>query len=327
MGGSLFHQSIILTAYFPLCHNFIRGISEEIMGSKNKDQFLPLRFLSKSLLFAFLLIFPARFMNPLPSSLSESSDQKTLDTILEKTGDYCERVKNMALFYVCKEKVEDERYFHRKKSLLNFSNSSSERLKPRRTGKKRYTYDYQLVKKGKELKEKRILLEEDGAEKHEENVEFRPVKYFGKYVVYGPVGFLSKYWQQHFEYEIVGKDVVDGKKAIIVQSVPKIEREENCNYGRVWVDEKDFSILKIEYDPRSIKNYEDELLLSPIGDLRKIVNWTVTYGFEKKGVRFPSQQLVQEFYVNNEGQKVLMEKISFNYDDYKFFIVEVEVKY
>ena len=300
------------------------------MGSMSKDQFLPLRCLLKSLIFAFLFIFPVRFMNPfnlLPSSPCQSSDQKTLDMILEKTGDYCERVKNMALFYVCKEKVEDERYFHRKKTLLNFSLSSSEGPKPRRTRKKSYTYDYQLVKKGKELKEKRILLEEDGTEKHEENVEFRPVKYFGKYVVYGPVGFLSKYWQQHFKYEIAGRDVVDGKKAVIIQSTPKTEREENCNYGRVWVDEKDFSILRIEYDPRSIKNYEDELLLSPIGDLRKIVNWTVTYGFEKNGVRFPSQQLVQELYVNNEGQKVLMEKISLNYEGYKFFIVEVEVKY
>jgi len=300
------------------------------MGSINGVQFLPLRCLLKSLIFAFLFFFPVRSMNPLnsvPSSLSESSDQIKLDLILEKTGDYCEKVKNMALFYVCKEKVEDERYFHRKRSLLNFSQSSLERLDPRRTRKKTYAYDYQLVKKGKELREKRILLGEDGTKKHEENVEFRPIKYFGKYVVYGPVGFLSKYWQQHFRYEITGRDFVDGKKAIIVQSAPKMEREENYNYGKVWVDEKDFSILKIEYDPRSIKNYEDELLLSPIGDLKKIVNWTVTYGFEKKGVKFPSQQLVQEFYVNTKGQKVLMEKISFNYDDYKFFIVEVEVKY
>lgn len=300
------------------------------MGSINGVQFLPLKCLLKSLIFALLFFFPVRFMNPinlLPSSLGESSDQVKLDLILEKTGDYCERIKNMALFYVCKEKVDDERYFHRKRSLLNFSLSSTERLEPRRTRKKTYAYDYQLVKKGKELREKRILLEEDRAKKHEENVEFRPIKYFGKYVVYGPVGFLSKYWQQHFKYEIAGRDVVGGKKAIIVQSAPKMEREENCNYGKVWVDERDFSILKIEYDPRSIKNYEDELLLSPIGDLRKVVNWTVTYGFEKKGVKFPSQQLIQEFHVNKEGQKVLMEKISFNYDDYKFFIVEVEVKY
>ncbi len=302
----------------------------EIMGSINGGQFLPLRCLLKSLIFTILIIFPVRLMNPLnpiPSSLSESSDQIKLDLILEKTGDYCELVKNMALFYVCKEKVEDERYYHRKRSIMNFSLSSTEKLEPRRTRKKTYAYDYQLVKKGKELREKRILLEEDGAKKHEENVEFRPIKYFGKYVVYGPVGFLSRYWQQHFTYEIAGRDVVDGKKAIIVRSTPKMEREENYNYGKVWVDEKDFSILKIEYDPQSIKNYEDELLLSPIGDLRKIVNWTVTYGFEKKGVRFPSQQLVQEFYVNNEGRKVLIEEISFNYEDYKFFIVEVEVIY
>ncbi len=247
--------------------------------------------------------------------------------ILKKSEDYCERVKDMALFYVCKEKVDDKRYFFKKRHLLEFSMSALEKLKARRIKKKTYTYDYQLVKKGKELRERRILLEENGKEKYEENIEFRPVKYYGKFLVYGPVGFLSKRWQPYFNYKIIGKDVVNDKKAIVIESTPIKEREENCNYGRVWVDEKDFSILKIEYDPRSIKNYEEELFQSPVGDLKKTVIWVIHYGVEKKGVRFPSQQLIQEFNVNKEGKKVLLEKISFKYEDYKFFIVEVDVEY
>ncbi len=177
------------------------------------------------------------------------------------------------------------------------------------------------------MREKRILLEEDGKKKHVEDVELRPVKYIGKYLVYGPVGFLSHYWQKRFDYKIVGEDIIDGKEAIIIASSPKQEMEENENYGRVWVDKKNFSILKIEYDPRSIKDYEDELILSPIGDLKKKVVWTVHYGVEKKGVRFPSKQLVREYYVNNEGEAVLMEEVTFHYVDYKFFVVEVEIKY
>ncbi len=247
--------------------------------------------------------------------------------ILKETGDYCERVKDMALFYVCKEKVDDERYFFKKRNLLRFSMSALEKLKAMRIKKKTYTYDYQLVKKKKELRERRILLEENGKEKYEENIEFRPVKYFGKFLVYGPVGFLSERWQPFFNYKIIGKDVVNDKKAIVIESTPKSEREENCNYGRIWVDEEDFSVLKIEYDPRSIKNYEDELFQSPVGDLMKRVIWIIDYGVEKKGVRFPSQQLIQEYNVNKKGQRVLLEEISFKYEDYKFFIVEVEVEY
>jgi hypothetical protein len=184
-----------------------------------------------------------------------------------------------------------------------------------------------LFKKGETPKEKRILLEEDGKEKYEENVEFRPMKYYGTYTVYGPVGFLSKKWQQHYEYKIVGEGIIEDKKAIIIESTPKNEREKNYNFGRIWVDEKDFSILKIELDPRSIKDYQDELAQSPIGDLSKKVIWTMLFGVEKNGVRFPSQQVIQELYVNSKGKSLLMEKITFQYEDYKFFIVETEIKY
>jgi hypothetical protein len=278
-------------------------------------------------LFLSIIISFSGFGISFPHSPGKTKDQETLDAILKKTGDYCEKVKGMALFYVCREKVEDERHLFERRNLLKFSLSATENVTPRRIRTKTYTYDYQLIKKGEEPKEKRILLGEDGEEKYEENIEFRPVKYSGRYMVYGPVGFLSKKWQEHFKYEIVGEDVIDTKKAIIIESTPKKEREANYNFGRIWVDEKDFSILKIEYDPRSIKDYEDELVQSPIGDLSKKVIWATNFGVEKNGVRFPSQQRIQEFYVNSEGENLLIEKITFQYEDYKFFIVETDVKY
>ena len=288
---------------------------------ENKNSLHPL------LLFLSFLIAISGFVFSLPHNPRKTKDPEILDTILEKTGEYCEKVKAIALFYVCKERVADERHLFGRRNLLKFSMSTLEDMMPRRIRTKAYTYDYQLIKKGEEPKEQRILLEEDGEKKYEENVEFRPVKYSGRYMVYGPVGFLSKKWQEHFDYKIVGKDVIDTKKSIIIESTPKWEREANYNFGRIWVDEKDFSILKIEYDPRSIKDYEDELTQSPIGDLSKKVIWKTHFGVEKNGVRFPSQQLIQEFYVNSKGEELLIEKITFRYEDYKFFIVETEVKY
>jgi hypothetical protein len=294
---------------------------------EREDVLKPRSFLFSIILLLLVLVIPSGFIIPIQESPNSSADQKTLDAILEKTAAYCERVKDIALFYVCKEKVEDERYFFSNRNLLKFSVSLSDEIEPGRMRKKTYTYDYQLVKKEKELREKRILLEEDGEEKYEENVEFRPVKYYGKYLVYGAVGFLSRQWQPRFKYRIVGQEVVEGKKTIVIESSPREEREENCNYGRIWVDEEDSSILKIEYDPRSLKDFEDEMSKSPVDGLKRTVVWFISYGIEKHGVRFPSQQLIQEFYINDEGERILLEKISFSYEDYKFFVVETEVKY
>ena len=289
------------------------------MGNKNL-------LLSLGLFLAIIISF-SRFVPSLPQNPRKIKAQETLDAILKKTGDYCEKVKGMALYFVCQEKVEDERHIFERKNLLKFSMSTSKNKKPRRIKTKTYTYDYQLIRKGEEPKEKRILLEQNGKEKYDENVELRPVRYSGRYMVYGPVGFLSKRWQPHFEYKIVGEDIIDEKRTIIIKSTPKKEMEVNYNFGRVWVDEKDYSILKIEYDPKSIKEYEDELSQSPIGDLRKEVIWTTYFGVEKNGVKFPSQQIIQEFYINIEGERLLINKITFKYVDYKFFIVETDVKY
>lgn len=180
----------------------------------------------------------------------------------------------MALFYVCKEEIVKKRYFYktetyRKKLPDAEALAWKRRFKVKGTKKNTYAYDYQLIKEGDELKERRILLEEDGKKKLEENAELKMVKYVSKYLVFGPVGFMSKYWQDYFDYEIVGKDTVEGKEAIILNSFPTSAIEENDNYGRIWVDEGDFSILKIEWDPKSIKDYEEEIIPSAIGDLKR----------------------------------------------------------
>lgn len=301
------------------------------IGKKTKLAILE-KFIGRFLLFILLLTLCgfARYFFSQENKIVKS--QEKLSTILEKTGDYCEKVKKMALFYVCKEKIVKKRYFYktetyRKKLQDAEAWAWTSRLKVKGTKKNTYTYDYQLIKKGDELKERRILLEEDGKKKLEESAELKMVKYVSKYLVYGPVGFMSKYWQDYFDYEIVGKDIEEGKEAIILNSFPMSAIEENDNYGRIWVDEEDFSILKIEWDPKSIKDYEEEVIPSPIGDLEKEMIWSVSYCIEKNGVRFPSKQVIQEFLINEEGKKFIHQETLFNYVDYKFFKVEVDVNY
>ncbi|MQY57741.1 hypothetical protein GH140_06075, partial [bacterium] len=91
------------------------------MGFKSRKQWPPSRCLWKLLVFTSFFIVLAGFVIPFPDSHGESNNQKTLNRILEETGDYCERVKNMALFYVCKEKVVAVKYFYSRRDLEKFS--------------------------------------------------------------------------------------------------------------------------------------------------------------------------------------------------------------
>lgn len=268
------------------------------------------------------------------SLLSQSdTNQVLLRQILEKTADYCEKVKNMALFYVCKEQIVDKKYIYKIRSprmlipddIFHHIQIGGE-LKLEAVKENTYIYDYQLVKKKGKLEEKRILLEENKKKKHEKNADLK-LKYKGKYLVYGAVGFLSKDWQNYFDYELIGKDFVNGTPALIVKASPKPFNFKNRNYARIWIGENDFSILQIEWEPESIIGYKHVQFETDAGEFEKKVTWRVTYGQEKNGVRFPSRQYIIDAFINKKGKKYVQQEILFTFFDYKFFIVETEVRY
>jgi len=260
--------------------------------------------------------------------VKESARQAQLAKILEATGNYCERLKNLALYFVCQENIKEKTYAFRKTftfSRLPGGFGSVENLKVDKTEKTSYVYDYQMIKKGPDLKEKRILLEENGKKTHEEDVELKTLRMSAKYLVFGPVGFLGQFWQPHFRYEILGTEKIDRRPAIVIKASPNKVTAENYCFGRIWIDEKDSSILRIEWEPESIANYK-ETVASPIGDLKRKITWTVVYGIVKNGIRFPSAQSIREVFVTMSGKEHIKYEAEYVYDRYKFFTVETDVQ-
>jgi len=255
-----------------------------------------------------------------------SDDQVRLKKILKETAAYCDRIKNLALYYICKEKITTkENIFSRTTSATGLLREERH-FQIRKIERQDYVYDYQLVKKSGKLAEKRILLEENGKKRNIKNAELKNIKYVSKYLVFGPVGFLSYYWQNFFNYEITGDDYVKGEKAIIISARPIKAMDENYNIGKIWVNADNYQILRIEWEPASIKDYVEEEITTYLGEFKQKVVWIVDYNVEKNGVRFPGQQYIQELFFNeNHGYKAVKREISFRYDEYKFFIVETEV--
>ena len=265
-----------------------------------------------------------------PQELPLNIDQAKLKNVLETAGDYCEKLKNMALYFICRENIKEKTYEFDKTILFRRGTDQSRRLLPQedlrtaKTIKNSYIYDYQMIKKGDEFKEKRDLLEENGKKRDKKDIELQTPRMSAKYLVFGPVGFLSKSWQPHFRYEIVGAEIINKKKALVLRAVPREITEDNYCFGRIWLDESDSSILKIEWEPQSISNLK-ETVESSIGELRRKITWTVAYDIIKNGVRFPGGQSIKESYITKNGKEHLKYEAEYIYDKFRFFTVETEV--
>lgn len=125
------------------------------------------------------LILPLFLLNtgnlcPFQKSTAEINQEK-LKNILKKTAEYCEKLKKMALYFVCHENIEEKIYFYKKTRIYVSKDYASStpllktNLKQKRSKRRTYVYDYQMVKKGDNQEEKRILLKENKKEKHVEN--------------------------------------------------------------------------------------------------------------------------------------------------------------
>jgi hypothetical protein len=281
-----------------------------------------MRFIAALILAAAGLSAPAADQTP-----AANSDASALPGILKAAGDYCEVVKGMALNFVCLERIrEQENFFTRG---TGSSRNSPDAIKRAKSKTRTFAYDYQIVKSKDDVRESRMLLEEDGRKRHEENAELPTLKFSGRNLVYGPVGFLSRYWQSYFTYEIVGREEIGGRKAIVIRAAPKTEREENNNRGRVWVDASSHQILRLEMEPPNTGPADvvvgnDSAAVG--ADFRRQLTWTIDYGIEKKGVLFPSRQTIRETYVSDTGFSVVKREVVFDYSDYRYFTVEVEIK-
>jgi len=266
------------------------------------------------------------------SDLPKNNDQAKLELILKKCANYCERVKSIALYYVCREEIIDKTNSYRIANTLSSSPyeivekvpSRPLKLKSRRISS--YLYEYQLINKEKELQELRTLLKKNNRKQNIENAQLE-TRFKAKYPVYGSVGFLSRYWQDYFSYTIIGQERIGKIQATIIRATPQPNNKENRNLAKLWINEKDCSILQIEWESNSIYDFDGRNIAFKNGEFGTVVMWSVAYGLEKNGVRFPSRQLTQEFLVSESGERYLRNRITTNFIDYKFFIVETEIKY
>jgi hypothetical protein len=290
-----------------------------------------------------------------------SEEPAQLSDILKNCAEYCDRLAGAALHFICLEKINEKVSGEKSEISPSFSRDGrvppktevetrvlkpsthtstprtfTRRPRPSRTVKNTYVYDYQLIREGKKIEERRILLEENGKKMKEENAELKSKRFFSKRSVFGPVGLLSKERQKLYNYRMVKEEKVGKRKTFVLEVTPRNDLTENSNFGKVWVDKEDFSVLKIEVAQESllgVKGKEDKKINHAIKDMHE-------YGILKNGIRFPSRTTFEESYDIKKVRRIetnyplaptklglLWAKTVIEYTDYKFFTVDTEVKF
>ncbi len=242
-----------------------------------------------------------------PSFSKEGMDPGVLPRILENVAGYCDRLRATSLNFFCIEEI-DETVF---KSLEWRGKSRKE--------ENRYVYGYQLVKDSGAAREKRALFEVNGREELRDNVKLGSRFKYEK-IVYGPLIF-NRGSQERYRYEIVGKKEWKGKGVYIVEAVPKAAGVRGAVSGRFWVDEGDFSILRIETYQRSLVNFGDIERLAGVHRLAPWITIINEYEIVKKGVRFPSKLYYEEAYKDKRGRMVVQALGNITFKDYQFFSI------
>ncbi len=292
----------------------------------------------KKFIFTYLILFFFIFAHTyygFSSAGTQKKDKIDLGIILEKCAEYCEKLANVALFFVCQEEIKEEIYRLIQGSQVEVLGPDLEYVnqmdgvlfRGRRAEKNVYVYDYQLIRKEDRIKESRILLKENGKKKHEKDAQLKTKLFRHKNIIFGPIGLLSKYWQQFHDYKIVKEEKFKGEKVIVLEAVGKSSFKLDHLSGKVWVRKSDFNILKIEWNQESIKNYELIEKFARKFKVKPHITLISEYGVEKNGIRFPNRYFIKEAYSSRIGKNVIRSKKTVIYKDYKFFTVETKVKH
>ena len=189
----------------------------------------------------------------------------------------------------------------------------------------KYVYDYQFIHKDNKKSEKRILLEKDGVPKREEIKSLNTAMFHFENVIFGPNTLLGEDRQQFFFYQMIGEEFIDGERALIIEARPRSWVPRKIQSGKIWIKDKDFSILKIEWDQGLMLQSEAVKKLAKKYKAKPQIRQTTEFGFEKNGIRFPSLYTIEEVYIKKNGKKKVHSETNVIYKDYRYFTVETEV--
>lgn len=259
-----------------------------------------------------------------------------LDPILRRATDYCRHLEEAALNFVClertRERVSADSFLipfiirrwspemRNQKGPDGFLAVSETEY----SGRDEYTYDYQLIHKEGRVIEQRISIKGNEGHKNEDGSRQELGRIYFSKPIFGPIGLLSSDIQSFYDYSVLKEELVDGRAAWVVEIKPIKLISGKPNYGKAWVDKQDGSVLKMEIEAESLEGYQRIREDYVNRGIKPSFSIEILFGFEKKGLRYPSRMAIEEAYSDPKRGRTRVSQTTVDYDHYKFFTVETD---
>ncbi len=262
-----------------------------------------------------------------------------MESILLKSADYCKRLEDAALYFICLERMT-ETIFPGKHSLpftlrrhppKNRKDNAPDPIyassRSNNREKNIYVYDYQLIRKEGRIVERRILKMENGKLIHKAYAPLETKRFYIYKPVYGPIGLLGRDSHQFYNYSLLKEESVDGRAAWVLEVKPKRLIPGKPHYGKVWVDSQNSSVLKMEIEAESLEGYERIQADYVSRNIVPRITIELDFGMEKDGLRYPTKIICKEAYSDPREGLSKVSEMKITYQNYKFFTVKTDVKY
>lgn len=269
---------------------------------------------------------------------SEVTFTGELKSVLEACADYCEKLSNYALYYVCLERISEKVRKVAEECIGTMASGGGPDLHPtelmlsnlyylilKDTEKRASIYDYQLVRRNSHIDEKRILLGSTKRTKDKKPaISGAKISYSLQSILW-PARLLSREHRHEFSYRLAGDEKVKGKNAYVIEVQPGSGQDGDIKHAEIWVDKENYRILKLKVEAFYLEGYDQ--VYEECSRYYLTPHFTIThfYEHEKNGILFPSQSEIRiEYSGLVSSKRERKADIDISYSHYRFFTVEVD---
>ncbi len=246
--------------------------------------------ISKAILLPLFLLLAALPAQTLPAGPGPA--KANLDTILEQTAQYCEKLKKAAFHFMCSEHIHEriERTFKRAAISRDdgfYRGYTRLRIVKPKVAKNKYINEYQIIQQDGKIRERRVMTKQNGKKVNIKNPGIKTELYSFKSSL-APVYFFAAGQQKKFNYRIAGKERVMGRPSYKIEVRYGYTPESPQPLAQVWIDRKDFSVLMFklftgDFQPERLAGHSRHNVTDiTVGDIHY-------FGKLNGGVRFPSR--------------------------------------
>ena len=272
---------------------------------------------------------------------SPPSDPR-LEPILNGIAEYCRRLKKAALDFICQETIDEIHYNFavdpkwEQPAVAAHGGGTAmggtwiPMWDPLRTIKSKYSCDYLMVQKAETVVERRIVLRNNGRTMPDRRTLLEEKRFTALNPILAAVQLFDRDRQSLFNYRIIDDDKVHGRRADVIEAIPKSGNTWGVEYAKVWIDRENFQVLRSEIQGVPLEGYNDVLQDATNFNVMPILTTTHTYEYEKNGIRFPGRSVIQVRYPPPKGAfggaNTMKLKIDMKYEKYQFFAVESDTR-